>query len=306
MDISQRKDISIGKGIVREPLRYYDEPDRLVVDFRREGVSFLPLASRRTGRSRTDAPALHIHPGMMEICYCLRGSLAFETPQRTFAFLPQSVFTSRDTEPHRMTANPKGLFVYRVLVRLPSAGRRFDGLDAVDSAWLRSRMLALPRHFFISGPDLQNAFERLFGAYSAPVDDSVRRRIELRRRALDVLLACVDAAARGASRRRLPAVERFVRQMESDPVADYPLDEMSRAASLSPSMFVKAFKDAAGLPPQAYLRNCRLRLATRMLDEGRSVLSTALKLKFSTAQYFATAFKAETGVSPSAWRKRSK
>jgi len=306
MNIAHKKDTVLGKGIVREPLRYYDEPGRLVVDFSKEGVSFLPLASCRTGRNRTAAPALHIHPGMLEICYCLRGSLAFETPQRTFAFLPQSVFTSRDTEPHRMTANPKGLFVYRVLVRLPAAGRRFDGLDVADSAWLRSRLLALPRHFFVSEPDLQNAFERLFGAYTASVDDPVRRRIELRRRAMDVLLACVDAAARGSSRRRFPAVERFVRQMAADPVSDYPLDEMSRAASLSPSLFVKLFKDAAGVPPQTYLRNCRLRLAARMLDEGKSVLATALKLKFSTAQYFATVFKAETGVSPSAWRKRSK
>ena len=93
-------------GFTQEPLRYYDEPDRLVVDLRPEGVSFLPLASRRTGKSRTSPPAMHVHPGLVEICYCVRGSLSFETPNREYAFLPGCVFTSRAAEPHRMTANP--------------------------------------------------------------------------------------------------------------------------------------------------------------------------------------------------------
>lgn len=59
-----------------------------------------------------------------------------------------------------MTANPKGLFVYRVLVTLPAAGACFDGLSADDSAWLRAHLLALPRLFFVSRPDLREAFER--------------------------------------------------------------------------------------------------------------------------------------------------
>jgi AraC-like DNA-binding protein len=49
-----------------------------------------------------------------------------------------------------------------------------------------------------------------------------------------------------------------------------------------------------------------MKMAAKMLDAGSSVLATALKLKFSSAQYFATVFKAETGLSPRAWRKRSK
>ena len=65
-----------------EPLRYYNERGRLVVDMRKEGVGYMPVASRRTGCVRTSAPQMHIHPGMLEICYCLRGSLAFQTPER--------------------------------------------------------------------------------------------------------------------------------------------------------------------------------------------------------------------------------
>lgn len=289
-----------------EPLRYHREPGRLAVDLRPEGVSFMPMASRRTGRVRTDAPALHVHPGMVEICYCLRGSLAFETPAREWAFLPGCVFTSREDEPHRLTANPKGLFVYRVLAALPGPGGRFDGLDAADTAWLRGKILALPRRFRVSDGALKTAFEALFAAYEDRAREPARRRVELRRRALDVLLACVDAAARGAVRRVLPPVEDWVRRMERDPAADYSLPDMSRAARLTPAAFARAFKESAGLPPHAFLRRCRIQRAAKMLAEGRSVTATALALGFCTAQHFATAFKAETGRTPRDLRKRAK
>ena len=289
-----------------ERIRYYNERGRLVVDMRREGVGYMPVASRRTGCIRTAAPQMHIHPGMLEICYCLRGSLAFQTPEREYRFLPGCVFTSREDEPHRMTENPKGLFVYRVLVALPAAGACFDGLSADDSAWLRARLLALPRLFFVSRADLREAFKRLFDAYTAQFADRVRRRLEMRRRALDVLVACVDAAGEESRRGEFPKVATIVKRMARAPTEDYPLDQMLVAAGLSESTFIKAFKSVAGLPPQAYLRTCRMKMAANMLDAGSSVLATALKLKFSSAQYFATVFKAETGLSPRAWRKRSR
>ena len=293
-----------GAGLEPEPLKYYQEPGRLVVDMRPEGVSYMPVASRRTGRVRTEAPSMHVHRGMVEICHCLRGSLAFETPDGEYAFRPGCVFVSREAEPHRMKSNPKGLFVYRVLVNLPAKGRCFDGLDARDSEWLRRRIEALPRRFVAPGAALRTAFERLFAAYCAKGMDADRRRIELRRCALDVLLACVDASERDVVNSRQPQVEEWMRRMERDPVGDYPLEAMSRAAHMSPTGFVRAFKTAAGLPPQAYLRNCRIRAAAKMLDAGESVLATALRLKFCSAQYFATVFKAEMGVSPRNWRDR--
>ena len=158
----------------------------------------------------------------------------------------------------------------------------------------------------MSRPELREAFERLFAAYAARAADKDRRRLELRRRALDVLVACVDAAEKGTHCGDFPKVASIVKRMECAPAEDYPLDKMLAETGLSESTFVKAFKSVAGLPPQAYLRTCRMKMAANMLDAGSSVLATALKLKFSSAQYFATVFKAETGISPRAWRKRSK
>lgn len=290
--------------VIREVTRYRDEPNARVIDLRPEGVGYLPVLSCRTGRVRTVPPRLHVHPGVVEVCYCLRGSLSFDTPGRTYAFLPGCVFTSREDEPHRMTANPKGLFVYRILVGRPAAGEAFDGLSPRDTAWLYRRLVALPRLFTVSNPDLRMAFERVFAAYDARQGNADRRRIELRRRSLDILLACVDAAEKGFSRRRSPKVEEWVRRMEHVPEADYRLEDMCHDAQMRPAAFTRAFKEISGLPPGAYLRNCRIRAAMTFLAAGQSIASTALRLKFCSAQYFATVFKSEVGVSPRTWQKR--
>lgn len=292
--------------IVREKVRYRDERGYRVVDLRPDGVGCIPVCSCRTGRAVAAAPALHVHPGVIELCYCVRGMLAFETPERVYSFLPGSVFTSRETEPHRMMANPKGLFVYRILVKVAGSGGRLGPLGLEDSAWLRERLMNLPRRYFVRGKGLESAFERLFAAYDDRSADPARRRIELRRRALDVMLAFVDAAGQGVSRQRHPQIVRWVREMERNPLKEYPLHEMAESTGQAPAAFAKLFKEVAGLPPQAYLCNCRIRHAAGMLDAGKSVMSVALAHRFSSAQYFATVFKAVMGVTPREWRKRSK
>lgn len=291
---------------VRESVRYRDEPGYRVLDPRKEGVRWLHVCSCRKGRSRSSPPAMHVHPGVVELCYCVRGTLAFETPEGVYPFLPGCVFTSQETEPHRMTENPRGLFVYRVLVQLPEEGKSFDGMDDADSAWLAGRIRNLPRRFFAAGQNVKTAFDRFFAAYDVRQQPPERRRIELRRLALDILLAFVDAAGRDLRMPRCPQMLEWARKMELDPARDYPIDEMRRSVQLSPSVFVQRFKEANGLPPQAYLRRCRIKLGAKMLDDGASVLNVALALKFRSAQYFATVFKSEMGVSPREWRKRLK
>ena len=162
----------------------------------------------------------------------------------------------------------------------------------------------LPRRYFVSGPKLRTAFERLFAAYDDRGQGAERRRIELRRRSLDVLLACVDDAEKGFSRHRNPQIEEWVRRMEDSPEADYRLEDMCRSVRMRSVEFTRAFKEISGLPPGAYLRNCRIRAAMKLLDAGSSIVSTALRLKFCSAQYFATVFKQDIGVSPRIWQKR--
>ncbi len=92
--------------------------------------------------------------------------------------------------------------------------------------------------------------------------------------------------------------------MREHPDLEYPVEALANETRLSPSAFSEAFKRAAGLPPHAYLLDCRVERAKRLLAAtDRTVGSIAQELRFYSAQHFATTFKRIIGKSPQAFRQ---
>ena len=145
--------------VIEEITRYRDKPGARVLDLRKEGVPFVAVLSRRECRNTVAGPHLHIHPGGIEIVYCVRGILSFQTPEKEYAFLPRNIFVSRPDEPHCMVTNPKGLFVYRILVELPPQGKALAGLSLDESGWLLDRLRTLPRLYAVQDRSIRSAFE---------------------------------------------------------------------------------------------------------------------------------------------------
>ena len=286
-----------------ETTRYRDAPGERVLDLRSEGVPFAEVLSRRECRVFSCGPLFHIHAGCVEIAYCVKGRLAFRTPSREYPFVPGDVFVSRADEPHCLTSNPKGLFVYRILVHLPGAGRCMAGLTLEETRWICSALMLLPRRFQTSGKTLRNTFERCFEIYDRREWSPVRRKAALRLSCQELIFAVVEAAESSVRQHILPGVAEWMHRMETDPTADYSLDAMSRSVGLSPNIFSRQFKCVAGLPPHAHLMACRVRKAEALLREGRmSIEAIAHTLRFASSQYFSTAFKSITGRTPSSFR----
>ena len=293
-------------SFVQEPIRHFERPGKRVLNLQTAGVPFIPILSQSEGCRTVSGPAvLHVHPGCIEIVYCRRGVFFFETPDHDYPFLPETVFTSRDDEPHRLNINPKGHFVYRVLVEMPKAGKGFPGLSRDESRWLAHSLTALPRHFRVPDESVCLAFARMFAAWDLKDEAVGRRAFELRNASYSLLLAVVVAAEKGLDVSVNPRVMKLVKEMEVNPVGDFRSEVMCRDSGLSLRNFNRAFQLAAGIPPQAYLRACKIRRAQKLLDGGQSVTDVALELGFSSSQYFATVFGMETGMSPTQWRNRN-
>lgn len=81
------------------------------------------------------------------------------------------------------------------------------------------------------------------------------------------------------------------------------LDEVARAAALSPFHFSRVFKHHTGLPVHRYLTQLRLRAALDRLAAGERDLTTlAVELGFATHAHFTETFRREFGMTPSAYR----
>ncbi|WP_405008194.1 AraC family transcriptional regulator [Kitasatospora purpeofusca] len=106
-----------------------------------------------------------------------------------------------------------------------------------------------------------------------------------------------------ADERLAPAL----RLMHADPARPWTLAELARAATMSRTSFAQRFKDLAGVPPLAYLRRLRMRLAQHTLRRTDTPLSTvAASLGYGSDSAFSTAFKRATGLSPRHYREAAR
>lgn len=297
-----------GKTIQAEPIFYEDGLDWRIVDLRPHGVDCIPLfAFGNFGAVRPGA-RLHVHPGCVEVCLCLRGRVRYEADDMVYPVMPGHVFMSRPDEPHRRCDNPKGMLLYRLLFALPKRGKRILGLSAAESDHIAHALLRQPLRLFHATARLRTAFERLFAVLDAQVADRTIHRLEMRIAAAELLLALVEAPSVPHSAKGRPnaKVKEIARRMSDDPSFDYPVAGLAAEAGLSQFAFTEAFKRATGLTPHAYLLDQRVRRAAEELRSGRvSISFVADKWRFSSSQHMAAAFKRVLGVTPSATRGKS-
>ena len=87
--------------------------------------------------------------------------------------------------------------------------------------------------------------------------------------------------------------------------AEFDLDELAAKANLSKFHFHRLFKEATGVSPAKFQLSARMHEARRLLRETKqSVVAIALDLGFSTASHFAQAFRRETRLTPSEYRRQ--
>jgi len=87
---------------------------------------------------------------------------------------------------------------------------------------------------------------------------------------------------------------------------DLALTSVAKYVFLSPSYFARAFKDEIGISPINYLLKVRIETAKEMLaTTAMKIGEIALSVGFSKQQRFNDIFRKQTGITPSAYRKRS-
>ena len=290
--------------MIANPIVYQDRPGRRVLDLRPYGVDCIPVLGLSNFRMIHPGTDYHIHPDCVEICLCIRGNLMFETEDAAYPFLPGNIFVSTEREPHRMRHNPKGLMLYRILFAVPRPGKRILGLTASETEWIVRSLTHLPKRLFKSTTKIRDAFETLFDIYDSEHLKAIRS-VKLKSATLELLIAVIEAS------RLLPAktpdkIASIMKRMREHPEKEYSIEALSNETELSPSALSETFKQAAGLPPHAYLIDCKIRKAQELLGKGRiSIKAISDMLRFSSTQHFATTFKKITGSSPSDIHKTS-
>jgi AraC-like DNA-binding protein len=104
--------------------------------------------------------------------------------------------------------------------------------------------------------------------------------------------------------RRAPHAVGTVRDLLAERISDPPsLAELAALTGLSQFALLRAFRDATGLPPHAYLNQLRVRRARLLLDDGLPPADVAAQTGFADQAHLTRHFKRVVGVPPAAYQR---
>jgi len=106
----------------------------------------------------------------------------------------------------------------------------------------------------------------------------------------------------GLSSRRLRLVLEYIEHTLGQPIK---LRELAALAGISAGHFERAFRQSTGSSPHAYVMDRRLHRARDLLINRPElpIEQIALRLGFSSSSHFSSAFRRQTGLTPTDFRK---
>jgi len=103
----------------------------------------------------------------------------------------------------------------------------------------------------------------------------------------------------GREPKRIGRVRAFLEENFSAPVD---LKTLADIADLSRFQLLRAFRRQTGMTPHAYLTDCRVRAARRLLTRGETIAEAALACGFADQSHLTRIFKAHAGLTPARYR----
>jgi AraC-like DNA-binding protein len=272
----------------------YDGPSTLLPE--------LTMAGHARFRS-ADALPPHAHAGAFEICYLVSGSVDWWAGRELLEVRGGEVYLTRPNELHggqHAVMNPCELYWFQLT---PPRRRPLPGLTKRESDELLRRLNGLRPYSFLASAQTAGACRHLHALHRNP-----RRGVMTTiaaRAALHAMLTGVvnDADAARAARRASERTARAMRFMLAQDVGSFQILDVANEVGLSVSTLHANFIKETGLTPATWRMRQAVARAKAMLAAvpARPVTQIAMELGFSSSQYFATAFRRVTGLTPSAY-----
>ncbi len=288
------------------PSRSDISSEQFILEPEKDGVKGIPAISRCSYSTNWHALPPHTHPDCIELCLCTRGSLVFMCNGARHTLLPDNVFLTQPSDLHHLVTNHKGMRMYWLFFRYPRKGASILGLSAAETAVLVRELRRLTAHAFSVPKTMRLLFLDFFTAHAA-LPDGLFRTLTLRTIVLRILLVAIENTKNNPSLRCLLKISRIAELIRKRPSHRFSVAELARHVKMSESHFTTLFRHVIGLPPYAYLANCRLEDAKRQLTETETpIADIARSLGYSSPQHFAMQFRKVYGLTASEWRRQAR
>jgi AraC-like DNA-binding protein/mannose-6-phosphate isomerase-like protein (cupin superfamily) len=247
----------------------------------------------------------HSHAGY-EIIYLTEGSSQWWVGDSVYELTPGDVFVTWPGELHGLVnyvITPSAYYWIQLEI---AGGLSLPGMSTQDVRSLVRDLDVMKYRRFAASSKIGECFHQILEEHK------LRRRYSalLARSNLHALLIHLIRDHTTHSRRavlsqapRSSVVRKAMSLIEQR--LNEPLSALQIPRNMSDSSFHQLFRSEVGWTPVEYRARCRVQRAKAMLRESRlTIIEVALELGFASGQYFATAFKKATGVTPSQYREQ--
>ena len=119
------------------------------------------------------------------------------------------------------------------------------------------------------------------------------------------LSRCYERSGSSGSRSLLQ-IAKAIAHLEANTSAEVNLDGLAGIAGMSKRNLIRAFREATGVPPIAYLIQLRInRAAARLRSSEDSITDIAFEMGFADSNYFTRQFTKQMGIPPRQYRRLS-
>ena len=276
--------------------------EHLTVPLERAGIPNVPAVTLSRYSRDWISPPLHRHRGLLELCFCRRGALGFRCNGRAYRLLPNNIFVSQPSDLHHLYTNCKGMVAYWLFFRYPRAGETVLGLPAGESRALVAALRGIRNRTFAADPEFRTLFPRLFAVLrnepAGPLRTLTVRTIVQR-----LLVLTAESSKNRPTISAFAKISHLAALLRQNPARRFSLAELAAQANLSEGRFTALFREITGLPPHAYMNDCRLKEVHRRLRVGNEPISAlAAEFGFASARHLATQFRSVFGKTPTACR----
>ena len=167
------------------------------------------------------------------------------------------------------------------------------------------KQLGLEQEYHLYSPGILNStleyFDKIINAFSLHDFDTDIFRTTYLLRLLTAISKKISDSAKNNKNPLAPALE----YIEKEYSHDISIAECARLCKYSPANLIRQFKKQFNLTPKEYLNRFRIEKAIYLLIEcNMQVNDVAFSVGFNDPFYFSKFFKQQTGLSPTAYKKK--
>ncbi len=289
-----------------DPIEIIDEyqwsDKKKVLTFTQMNVKNLAAFGRLVHKKANVPLPCHFHKNKKEFHIIVEGLQEYEVDNKTFITHGGEMFLNFENESHgtgtSLQSNNEIIWFQLDL----SNKENFLGLYKPWSTLLYDAVISYNKRITPIRKELIQLIREAFECFS---HENMRIKLRGYSKFVDFLTTVVLDENEHSSNKNY-FIERALQYIDDHIFEELSLAKISKSLNISESHFKKEFKEKTGITPNKYINHKKIEHAKKILkNENVSILEIAMKLGFSSSQYFATVFQKFTNQTPLEFRNKN-